>query len=166
MKFFSGIRSPNGNGKKSASALFKQKLSGKPVAEPTADEKYKQMIDGRKAKMLADYASGVKKGFKLPGTKDNDATPKELSKNAMKMIEELAMQKAKKDMKAQKKKEYLAVRKVKSEKNAEIAKKNALLFMQQKQADLLLQQQLQEAQAKQQSAASYFFGQTDEKSGW
>ena len=42
-------------------------------------------------------------GFKLPGTKVGDDKPKELSKNAKKMMELLAMQKAKKERKTERK---------------------------------------------------------------
>ena len=164
MRFFSGTRDKK-PGKLSASTLFKQKQNAKAGPELTRDEKYKQMLEARVAKLTEDAMMGKKTGgFKLPGTKGDDK-PRELSKNAKQMIEALAMKKMQKDRKIQKKKQVAWERGQKAIKNAKTAAEMA--------ADAVIEQAKKDAQAaieqkekdsQQQSPSSYyFFGRSDDK---
>lgn len=122
MRFFSGIR---GGDKKrvSASALYKEKTSGKQKVEKTITEKYQEMLDAKIMKMTEDAMMGLKKGaFQMPGTKRDDK-PKELSKNAKLMLKLLAMQKMRKDEKKEKKKLKEMLFAAKSKKKAEAYEK-------------------------------------------
>jgi hypothetical protein len=124
MRFFSGIR--GGDTKKvSASALYKQKLSGKVVAEKTPQQKYQEAIEAKMQKMMEDVIMGRKKDRpKIPGIKSleaDDEAPKKVSKNAQMMLKLLAMQKLQKEQKKEKKKTREAMW-------AEKAKKKAAAF--------------------------------------
>lgn len=124
MRFFGGGARSGDKKKVSASDLFKKKMQNGGADQPkkTADEQYKEMFENRMAKMMQDYATGNKKGFKLPGTKE-DEKPREMSKSAKAMLEILAMKKAQQDQKAAKKKQAAFEREQKAKKRAVEAQK-------------------------------------------
>jgi len=165
MRFFSGIR--GGDKKKvSASALYKQKMSGKQPVEKTADEKYKEAIELKMQKMMEDAIMGKKKGsgFKMPGTKSAaDEKPRELSKNAQMMLKLLAAQKLQKDMKKEKKK-------LKEQMWAEKAAKKAAAFAKaQKDAQEYAKRQEEDAAAAAAAAqtnSSWYSNSSDDNNGW
>jgi hypothetical protein len=149
MRFFQGTRS--GDKKKvSASELYKQKLQGKSQRPKTPDEIYKEKLEAKTAKMMEDAIMGRKKNtVRLPGTKQDDDKPKELSKNAQMMLKLLAMQKLQKDAKKEQKKLREEMWAAKAKKKAEAFAKAA-----------------QEAQVAQQRKAEEAAKSTDGNSWW
>jgi hypothetical protein len=154
MRFFGGGRMGGGDGKKKLTAgdRYKLALKEKEMAakgirtEKTQDEKYKEMMEARIAKMTEDALMGRKKNaFRMPGTKEE--APKEVSKNAKLMLQILAMQKIRKEQKAMKKKEKEA------QWAASAKKRAAYLAKQQKDADAY-QKKLEEEAAAAAAAAT------------
>jgi len=126
VRFFSGIRGEGGDKKKgSASDRYRRMvLSGKPVIEKTPEEIYQAKIDEKMHKMTEDVLLGRKKNdFQLPGTKPEENTPKVLSQNAKTMLKILAVKKAMKEAKWEKKKLSEMAQKEREKKKAEAYEK-------------------------------------------
>ena len=144
MRFFSGIRDNKDKKKSAASEAYKRGMNSKPGPEKTADEKYQDMINARTAKLMEDYASGKRTGFRLPGTKDSEPN-KEMSKNAKQMMQILAQKKAQQEMKKEQKKQAEWERSQKAKKQA--AEHAANLKKQQEATKLAADQAAQQASA-------------------
>lgn len=153
MKFFSGTRGPK---KRTTADLIKMVSElGKTMGSAPKQDTYKKMFEERfnkrMEKMREDYMSGKKVGFQLPGAK-SDKKPKEMNKKAQQMLEMMAMRKASKDLKKQRRAESAYKSKLKNDAYAEQQKKyleEQRLKMMQEQADALMQQQILEAQRSQ-----------------
>jgi hypothetical protein len=161
MRFFSGSR--GGDKKKgTASEMFRKQMFQKDGPPETQEDRYKAMVESRLNKIREEYLMGKKKQVAVLGSKvKQDETPQEPSKRAKEMMQVLAMRKAKKDMKALKKRTIEWKREVKAKKAVIEAEK-----LRQQMADELLKQQEAEAAAallyQQQLAAQ----KSDEGSGW
>jgi predicted RND superfamily exporter protein len=124
MRFFSGVRSDK---KKSlASQRTKDKMMGKIEIPKTPDEIYKERFEARMAKLVDEAQKGIKGGFRIPGTKQEEK-PKEMSQNAKKMFALLAQKKLEQERKKERKKLVEMKRVEKIKKREEVAKKEALM---------------------------------------
>jgi len=156
MRFFSGGMGSNNGGKKKITAgerfrqsqIDEKRKAAGVSTEKTADEKYKAVIEAKMAKMIEDGLMGKKQagGFKMPGTKEGP--PKEVSKNAKLMIKLLAMQRLRKEEKAEKKKMKEAMWKMRAE------KRSKAMLKAQKDADEAYQKRLEEEAAAAAAAAA------------
>ena len=164
MRFFTGARDKSQ--KKFASSLFKQLQDAKPFQEETADDKYKKTLEKKIEKIQENIMTGAKThAFKLPGTKSDKDQPKELSNNKKQAIQMIALKKALKSHKVEKKKEVAWNRQQNAIKKA--AKSAADMA-----AEEIIEQAKREAEAayaaaQTSTASSFFFGSgSDDNNSW
>jgi hypothetical protein len=145
MRFFSGTRDSGKKGAgKSASEAYRNKIAADKGEKKavTQDEIYKKIIEERMAKMMEDYMLGKKKNaVALPGTKQDDGKPKEVSKGTLMVIKMMAMKREAKERKMEKKRDLAFLR----DKKAKAWEENKIKL----QAEALIKQKEAEYYAEQ-----------------